>query len=401
MGAQLTAERQLEENAQHVPESSFDEQDICILVDPSDSSPSSVETESFDMDHRSHQNSTDVLNRSDPGRVAVPRPRTRSERLQSSREALNPSYAASLSDTTQGPFTRSKHTPTHRNRLTPLMTASQSGEIELVKSLLKQPDAQVNAKLIPSGQSALTLAINRKHQNVVDALLESKANPNSYIPGGTSALGLAIGSKQPVAVEALLNAGAQANATFSNEVTPLTLVATKGCLDTLYVLLKMDPESGSAANLNAALRVAANFGHVEFVNALLQLGAVASAKTLQTLVENRIDANPACGSAKLELIALLKQAAQRNCWNFLDAMLEFEIPMHPKNLFAAPLWPQDESNLSEIDGAFIHAKNMGCRNLAERLLNLRRAVLSAMALGTLRTGPPPHSRPRPSRASHD
>jgi uncharacterized protein len=111
----------------------------------------------------------------------------------------------------------------------PLMGAAKKGQIEMLQLLLRK-GANVNISL-DEGETALDVAIEENHTDVVKILLESGANPNHYSPGGTP-LFYAARKGYAKIVSLLIEHGADINADInkaysqsSDKKTPLTPLA--------------------------------------------------------------------------------------------------------------------------------------------------------------------------------
>ena len=105
---------------------------------------------------------------------------------------------------------------------TALMRGAENGEVQTVRTLLKQ-GASMEAKH-PSGQTALILAAKEGQLEIVTLLLGYGANANARVYGHTdeaTALMFAIRSGQKAVVEAMIDAGAEVNPTDIVGATPL------------------------------------------------------------------------------------------------------------------------------------------------------------------------------------
>ncbi|MCA1321554.1 ankyrin repeat domain-containing protein [Bacillus tianshenii] len=94
-----------------------------------------------------------------------------------------------------------------------LFTASAVGDDEYVGNLLSNDSSKVNT-LDPSGRSALFYASKNGHESIVQALLQSGANPNlpeKDAPGGAS-LHASVSANHQTIVRMLLDQGADPNA---------------------------------------------------------------------------------------------------------------------------------------------------------------------------------------------
>jgi ankyrin repeat protein len=144
---------------------------------------------------------------------------------------------------------------------TPLMIASQRGNIEAVKLLAN--DYSLNFKS-SSGFTALMLSASNNHIDVIKFLLEKGANVNEQTLGGGTAL--TIGIRNIEIVKLLLKHGANVNIklhmTGENAVT---MAFRYGNLEILNELNKY----GAKSNKSVALYYACLGGHLNIVKSLL------------------------------------------------------------------------------------------------------------------------------------
>jgi len=116
---------------------------------------------------------------------------------------------------------------------TALMMASESGHLEIVRALLAA-GADVNTHV--NGETALILASLTGHLEVVRALLDAKADVNAKRSDGTSSLMLASYNGNQQVVRALLDAKADVNAKDSHGVTALEAASRNGHTEVVQLL---------------------------------------------------------------------------------------------------------------------------------------------------------------------
>jgi uncharacterized protein len=143
-----------------------------------------------------------------------------------------------------------------------LLLQSGYGNANEVASLLKQ-GADPNAGR-EGGRTALHLAADDGHLDVMQLLIDAGADVNAEDDSGRTVLGDAASSRDGKAVKLLLNAGATPNA------GALALAAWLGHADSVQALLDagVSPQPG--------LGSAAQGGHVDLVRTLLEEGASAN-----------------------------------------------------------------------------------------------------------------------------
>ena len=162
---------------------------------------------------------------------------------------------------------------------TALMIASQNGHLEVVQALLAAK-ADANAKMADN-VTALIYASQNGHLEVVRALLAAEADVNAQAANGRTALIQASQDDHLEVVRALLAARADVNAKMANGVTALFIASQDGYLELLQALL------ASMADVNAkrsdgytALMIASQNSHLDVVQALLAARADVNAKTI-------------------------------------------------------------------------------------------------------------------------
>ncbi len=189
---------------------------------------------------------------------------------------------------------------------TPLIFASEEGHADVVQVLLAR-GANVNAKK-KDGGTALMIAAYKGHPDVVQALLAKGAEVNVQDKRGWTALMYGADGENLAVVQALLASGANVNARMKDGGTALMDAADNCTLDVLQALL------ARGANVNAktgegetALMDAAYKGCLDVVRALLTKGADlrAQAKDGKTALD------VATAERHADVIALLEQAAAK------------------------------------------------------------------------------------------
>lgn len=122
-----------------------------------------------------------------------------------------PSLETARQTTTQVPSEQTTRDNSAVKRCTPLMRASEDGNLEAVRALLKER-VDLNVKLFYRHRhTALMLAAKKGHLEIVRALLSAGADVNVNAPGLDTALRFAARGGHLEVVKALLNAGAEAN----------------------------------------------------------------------------------------------------------------------------------------------------------------------------------------------
>ncbi|OWA53387.1 Ankyrin-3 [Hypsibius exemplaris] len=120
----------------------------------------------------------------------------------------------------------------------PLLTASEGGQVTIVKMLLKN-HARVDV-FDEMGKAALHIAAENGHLELVDLLLRSKAFVNAKTKLGVTALHLAAMKGWPEIVQLLVEKHAATVDSYTIAMkTPLHLAAQHGKLDICEMLLKM------------------------------------------------------------------------------------------------------------------------------------------------------------------
>ena len=166
----------------------------------------------------------------------------------------------------------------HKDGKTALHLAAESGHLDIVKLLL-DCGANVNSRG-NFDRAALHLAAESGHLDIVKLLLDCGANVNSRGNFDRTALHLAAESGHLDVVQLLLERGADIDIRAKNGRTALYFAAKSGHLDITKLLL----ERGADINIRAksgrtALHLAAESGHLDLIELLLKRGADASITT--------------------------------------------------------------------------------------------------------------------------
>ena len=154
-----------------------------------------------------------------------------------------------------------------------LYIAARKGHLEIVNALL-QNKADPNHALT-DGTTPLYIAAQIGHLEIVNALLQNKADPNHASTDGTTPLYMAVQKGYLEIVNALLQNKADPNhARTADGTTPLYMAVQKGQLEVVKALLQQSADPNYAlTNGTAPLHIATFSGHLEMVTALLNAGA--------------------------------------------------------------------------------------------------------------------------------
>ncbi len=160
---------------------------------------------------------------------------------------------------------------------TALTLAAEGGHTDVVRLLIEK-GAAVDAKA-KSGHTALTLAVEGGHTDVVRLLIEKGAAVDAKAKSGHTALTLAVEGGHTDVVRLLIEKGAAVDAKAKSGHTALTLAVEGGHTDVVRLLI----EKGAAVNAKAkfgytALMLAVDRGHTDVVRLLIEKGAAVNAK---------------------------------------------------------------------------------------------------------------------------
>ena len=135
-------------------------------------------------------------------------------------------------------------------------------------------DQKANPNIKIDNQTPLFIASQEGELNLVEILLNAKANPNIPIEDGATPLYIAVEEKRLDIVNLLLKAKADTDLAMENGKTPLYLASEFGCLDIVNSLIKGGANLDSQIDDGATpLYIASEFGNFDVVKALLGAGA--------------------------------------------------------------------------------------------------------------------------------
>ncbi len=148
-----------------------------------------------------------------------------------------------------------------------LFVAAILGDVVLVRTLLDQ-GADVNART-NNGETALFLASQKSHQQVVQELLAKGAQQDLFIAAILGDMAL---------LRAMLDQGADVNAKTNDGETALILACKQGRLEEVRTLLERAEINAKDKYGETALMKASRAGHLEIVQALLEKGVEVNAE---------------------------------------------------------------------------------------------------------------------------
>lgn len=159
--------------------------------------------------------------------------------------------------------------------ISPLMLAAMNGHVAAVRTLLDM-GSDINAQIETNRNTALTLACFQGRHEVVQLLLEKKANVEHRAKTGLTPLMEAASGGYVEVGRVLLDYGADVNAppVPSSRDTALTIAADKGHVEFVELLLQRgaQPDVKNKKG-NSPLWLAANGGHLEVVELLYKAKA--------------------------------------------------------------------------------------------------------------------------------
>ncbi|HTC33254.1 MAG TPA: ankyrin repeat domain-containing protein [Bryobacteraceae bacterium] len=157
---------------------------------------------------------------------------------------------------------------------TEIADVAMKGDMDSLRTLVKQHPGDVNAAL-PDGGTALLWAAYWNDEAAVKALLAAGANVDTANRYGVTPLAQASTNGNPQIVEALLNAGADANTFQAEGQTALMSAARSGSAEAVKILLDHGAEVNSKESWRGqtALMWAAAENHPAVVQVLVDHGA--------------------------------------------------------------------------------------------------------------------------------
>lgn len=157
------------------------------------------------------------------------------------------------------------------NPVVMLLKGADEGNFATVKEAIEK-GAGVNSRYQSSQRTALFLAANEGHTQIVEFLLQYEdTNVDVRDCNADTPLTIAAYKNHTNIVRLLLNAGANVNASDKNGLTALHCAAQNGCADILELLIskKANINAQGGKNNKTALMFAASYGHTIIVRTLL------------------------------------------------------------------------------------------------------------------------------------
>lgn len=157
---------------------------------------------------------------------------------------------------------------------TPIADIAMKGDMDAVRSLVKQHPGDVNASQ-PDGSTALLWAAYWNDEKAVEALLAAGANVNASNRDGFTALSQACTNGNAAIAGILLKAGADANSFQAQGQTALMTAARAGSAEVVKLLLEHGAEVNSKESWRGqtALMWATAENHPAVVQVLVEHGA--------------------------------------------------------------------------------------------------------------------------------
>lgn len=164
------------------------------------------------------------------------------------------------------------NTSTPYENITPLMYASQSGDLKTVKVLVAN-GAEINAQPL-SKETALLTAVKFNFEDITLYLLDRGANPSLADSDGNTPLHFAVLYNYPVIVDMLLYYGADINVKNNKGYTPLMIASYYGNYTMTDFLINKGANVNYQDNYGyTAIMFAAQMGYYDIVKLLLENGA--------------------------------------------------------------------------------------------------------------------------------
>ena len=159
-------------------------------------------------------------------------------------------------------------------RVSCLVFATIFGHTETVRYLLCLPEVEVD-HANDEGRTALHLAADNEHEDVVQVLIDAGADIEVRNNGGNSPLHFACRSGSLDSVKLLVRAGAGVRVTDNEGDTSLTIAACDGHTETVRYLVGLPEVEVDHANDegHTALHFAADENHADVVQVLIDAGA--------------------------------------------------------------------------------------------------------------------------------
>ena len=153
--------------------------------------------------------------------------------------------------------------------------AAQNGNLEVVQALL-DAKADVNIADQGIGHTPLMRAIETQQRAIVELLLKVHANPNAKASDGETCLEMGVQSRKPEIVSALITAGADVKYVSPQGDSPALAAAQEGSAESIEIIRILGKAKANLDASNAAytpLSYAVEQENLELVKALLDAGA--------------------------------------------------------------------------------------------------------------------------------
>ena len=183
---------------------------------------------------------------------------------------------------------------------TPLMRCARTGSAAAVKALLDRK-ADVNARNIEQGQTALMWAVSQKHPAAADVLIKGGADIRARSKAGFTPLLFAARVGDVKSAELLLAAGVSIEEKAPNGMTPLVLASASGQEEVGVFLLDKGADANAKDDLGAnALHYSVTKGitalnQVRLANYVAHIFRPSLTNLVKSLLAHKADPNVAVG----------------------------------------------------------------------------------------------------------
>ena len=194
-----------------------------------------------------------------------------------------------------------KHCPSKYDSKGPIQWAAKEGHAAVLERLVRS-GVSVNDNQGREGETALMIASEEGHVDVVDCLLSLGADVNTVNWMGETALMWASSGERVDVVDRLLAAGADANAVDMVGSSALIAAALKGNVPIIDRLVVHGADFNHRNEMGwSALMWASKNGHIEVVDRLLSLGCDVNGQNARGMTALMF----ACASEEIEIVRLL------------------------------------------------------------------------------------------------
>lgn len=219
----------------------------------------------------------------------------------------------------------------------PVADAAQRGELEAVRSLLRD-GADVNAAQ-GDGMSALHWAAQAGHVEIIDVLLYAGANPEATTRlGGYTPLHLASRAGRAPAITRLVEGQAEVDARTTTGVTALHYAAASGRSDAVTALLAggADVDAATSTDDQTPLMWATAYNRLDAMSALLDGGADVSATSRVVDYVQVAERDRPARRARQQLVTARRAAEQAQAGEEVEAPAP-PVQRTPSGQIAAPV----------------------------------------------------------------